>query len=81
MRDEREAKPFSEVARDLRAPDLKKHMHYEPAIKIEKVRMPHDEMAHFSACASVDSLVSKALMSRMELRCRMHKTYAVQHSK
>jgi hypothetical protein len=24
MRDEREAKPFSEVARDLRAPDLKK---------------------------------------------------------
>jgi hypothetical protein len=56
-------------------------MHYKPAIKIEKVRMPHDEMTRFGACAPVDSLVSKALMSRMELQSRMRKMDAVQHSK
>jgi hypothetical protein len=56
-------------------------MHYEPAIKIEKVRMPHDEMTRFSTRTPVDSLVSKALMSRMELQTRMRKMGAVQHSK
>jgi len=60
---------------------LKKHMHSEPAIKIEKVRMPHDEMTRRRARAPVDGLVSKALMSRMELRSRMPKMDAVQHSK
>lgn len=56
-------------------------MHYKPAIKIEKVRMPHGEMARRRAWAPVDSLVSKALMSRMELRSRMRKTDVVQHLK
>jgi hypothetical protein len=56
-------------------------MHYKLAIKIEKVHMPHGETARRRAWAPVDSLVSKALMSRMELRSRMRKTDAVQHRK
>jgi hypothetical protein len=56
-------------------------MPYEPAMKIEKVRMPHDEMTRRRACAAVDSLVSNTLMSRMELPSRMREMDAAQHSK
>jgi hypothetical protein len=76
IRDEREARPCFEVARDFRALDLKKHKHYRPAMKIANVRMPHDEIAPRRDCRPVHNLVLKVLMSRRELRSEIFYLHA-----
>lgn len=64
IHDEREAKPCFEVARDLRALDLKEHKHFRLATKIADVAMPHDEIARRRDRRPVHNLVLNVLMSR-----------------
>jgi hypothetical protein len=70
IRDEREARPCFDDARDFRARFLKIHKRYRLAIRFAVVRVSHEKKSYRHGDPSVHKLVCKALMSRGEFRSR-----------